>query len=64
MTREEQDALRRREPSQGAAHATREGWFKDEILPVSIPQKKGDPIVVDRDESHPRRHDRRGARDA
>jgi acetyl-CoA C-acetyltransferase len=34
-----------------AAQATREGWFKDEILPVSIPQRKGDPIVVDRDES-------------
>ncbi len=34
-----------------AAHATREGWFKDEILPVSIPQKKGDPVVVDRDEA-------------
>ena len=25
-----------------AAHATREGWFTDEILPVAIPQKKGD----------------------
>jgi acetyl-CoA C-acetyltransferase len=34
-----------------AAHATREGWFKDEILPVSIPQRKGDPIVFDRDEA-------------
>jgi acetyl-CoA C-acetyltransferase len=34
-----------------AAQATREGWFKDEILPISIPQKKGSPIVVDRDES-------------
>jgi acetyl-CoA C-acetyltransferase len=33
-----------------AAHATREGWFKDEILRVTIPQKKGDPLVVDRDE--------------
>jgi acetyl-CoA C-acetyltransferase len=33
-----------------AAHATREGWFRDEILRVSIPQKKGDPVVVDRDE--------------
>ncbi len=33
-----------------AAHATSEGWFKDEILPVSIPQKKGNPIVVDKDE--------------
>jgi acetyl-CoA C-acetyltransferase len=34
-----------------AAHATREGWFKDEILPVSIPQKKGNALVVDRDEA-------------
>src|SRR5687768_8681222 len=34
-----------------AAHATREGWFKDEILPISIPQKKGNPVVVDRDEA-------------
>ena len=34
-----------------AAHATREGWFRDEILPVSVPQKKGASIVVDRDES-------------
>jgi acetyl-CoA C-acetyltransferase len=34
-----------------AAHATREGWFREEILPVTIPQKKGAPVVVDRDES-------------
>jgi acetyl-CoA C-acetyltransferase len=34
-----------------AAHAAREGWFKDEILPVTIPQRKGNPIVVDRDEA-------------
>jgi acetyl-CoA C-acetyltransferase len=33
-----------------AAQATREGWFKDEILPVTIPQRKGHAIVVDRDE--------------
>jgi acetyl-CoA C-acetyltransferase len=33
-----------------AAHATREGWFKDEILPISIPQKKGDALVIDTDE--------------
>jgi acetyl-CoA C-acetyltransferase len=33
-----------------AAHATREGWFKDEILSISVPQKKGGAIVVDRDE--------------
>jgi acetyl-CoA C-acetyltransferase len=34
-----------------AARATREGWFKDEILPLTIPQKKGSPIVIDRDEA-------------
>jgi acetyl-CoA C-acetyltransferase len=34
-----------------AAEATRQGWFKEEILPVSIPQRKGTPIVVDTDES-------------
>jgi acetyl-CoA C-acetyltransferase len=33
-----------------AATATREGWFKSEILPISIPQKKGAPLVIDRDE--------------
>jgi acetyl-CoA C-acetyltransferase len=34
-----------------AAQATRDGWFTDEILPISIPQKKGSPIVFDRDEA-------------
>ena len=33
-----------------AAQATREGWFKDEIVPVTIPQRKGAALVVDRDE--------------
>src|SRR5258708_649370 len=36
---------------QRAARATAEGAFTDEILPIAIPHKKGDPIVVDRDES-------------
>jgi acetyl-CoA C-acetyltransferase len=49
VTREEQDRFAA-DSHRKAAHATREGWFKDEILPVSIPQRKGDPIVVDRDE--------------
>ena len=35
---------------QKAARATSEGAFADEILPITIPQKKGDPLVVDRDE--------------
>jgi acetyl-CoA C-acetyltransferase len=34
-----------------AAAATAEGRFRAEILPVSIPQKKGSPLVIDRDES-------------
>ena len=34
-----------------AAHATREGWFKDEILPITIPQKKGAAVTMDRDEA-------------
>jgi acetyl-CoA C-acetyltransferase len=34
-----------------AARATERGWFRDEILPVSVPQRKGSPIVVDRDEA-------------
>jgi acetyl-CoA C-acetyltransferase len=33
-----------------AAAATEAGRFRDEILPVEIPQRKGDPIVLDRDE--------------
>lgn len=33
-----------------AAEAQSEGRFKDEIVPVEIPQKKGDPIVLDYDE--------------
>jgi acetyl-CoA C-acetyltransferase len=34
-----------------AAEATAAGRFRAEIVPVSIPQRKGDPIVFDRDES-------------
>jgi acetyl-CoA C-acetyltransferase len=36
---------------QKAARATGEGAFSDEVLPISIPQKKGAPLVVDRDEA-------------
>jgi acetyl-CoA C-acetyltransferase len=36
-----------------AVEAINAGRFKDEIVPVVIPQRKGDPIVVDMDE-HPR----------
>jgi acetyl-CoA C-acetyltransferase len=48
--RPEQDAYAA-ESHHKAARASRECWFKEEILPISIPQKKGDPIVFNRDES-------------
>jgi acetyl-CoA C-acetyltransferase len=34
-----------------AAHATREGWFREEIVPVEMPQKKGPALTLDRDEA-------------
>ena len=37
----------------GAARAIAEGAFKNEIVPVKIPQRKGDPLIFDTDE-HPR----------
>jgi len=49
ITREEQDALALAS-QQKAAAAQDAGKFKDEIVPVVIPQKKGDPLVVDADE--------------
>ncbi len=33
-----------------AVRATEEGKFADEIVPVEVPQRKGEPIVVDKDE--------------
>src|ERR1700676_4113894 len=47
--REAQDEFAARS-HQKAAKATEAGWFKDEILPVSVTQRKGPPLVVDRDE--------------
>jgi len=52
ITREEQDKFAL-ESQQRAERAIKEGRFKDEIVPVEVPQKKGDPIIVDTDE-HPR----------
>jgi acetyl-CoA C-acetyltransferase len=52
VTRQDQDELAFRS-QQNAGRAIQEGRFKDEIVPVSIPQKKGNPLVFDTDE-HPR----------
>lgn len=49
ITREAQDALALAS-QQKAAAAQDAGRFKDEIVPVLIPQKKGDPLVFDADE--------------
>jgi len=48
--REAQDAFAARSHAKAAA-ATGEGRFKDEILPVGIPQKNGAAVVFDHDES-------------
>ncbi len=35
-----------------SAHAWKEGKFTDEIVPVSIPQRRGEPIIFDEDEEY------------
>ena len=52
VSREEQDAFAVKSQQKCGA-AMEAGRFRDEIVPVEVPQRKGDPIVVDTDE-HPR----------
>ena len=52
VSREDQDAFGLRS-QQLAEKAIKEGKFKDQIVPVEIPQRKGDPKIFDTDE-HPR----------
>jgi acetyl-CoA C-acetyltransferase len=49
ISRSDQDAFAAESQSR-AERAIKEGRFKNEIVPVSIPQRKGDPILVDTDE--------------
>jgi acetyl-CoA C-acetyltransferase len=49
ITRQEQDELGAMS-HQRALAAIADGRFKDEIAPVSIPQRKGDPLIFDTDE--------------
>jgi acetyl-CoA C-acetyltransferase len=49
FTREAQDAFAR-QSFERAIQAQKTGKFKAEIVPVSVPSKKGDPIVVEEDE--------------
>lgn len=49
ITREEQDRFALQSQLRAKA-AMADGKFRDEIAPVSVPQRKGDPIVFDKDE--------------
>tara|TARA_B110001450_G_scaffold181370_1_gene169481 strand:- start:6 stop:722 length:717 start_codon:yes stop_codon:yes gene_type:complete len=49
ISREQQDEFAI-ESYNKAAHASNNGLFEKEIIPVSIPQRKGDPLVVKEDE--------------
>ena len=52
VSRADQDAFALRS-QQRWAEADKAGIFAEEIAPVTIPQRRGDPVIVDRDE-HPR----------
>jgi acetyl-CoA C-acetyltransferase len=49
ISREDQDAFSARS-HQRAAEAWKNGLFDDEVVPVEIPQRRGDPVVVSQDE--------------
>ena len=49
ISRERQDELAAKSHERAAA-AMKEGRFTEEIAPVAVPQRKGDPILVDSDE--------------
>jgi acetyl-CoA C-acetyltransferase len=49
IARERQDALAAASHERAAA-AIKDGRFADEIVPVAVPQRKGDPVIVDSDE--------------
>ncbi len=50
ISREEQDRWAMRSQER-AVKATEEGIFAEEIVPVEVPQRKGDPLVVEHDEA-------------
>ncbi|HOD60372.1 MAG TPA: acetyl-CoA C-acyltransferase, partial [Candidatus Syntrophosphaera sp.] len=49
ITREEQDIFSAQSQNRAEA-AIKSGRFKDEIVPIIIPQRKGEPLVIDTDE--------------
>ncbi|NPA43335.1 MAG: thiolase family protein [Chlorobi bacterium] len=53
ITREEQDEYAVRSYER-AAKAWAEGRFKDEVVPVEVPRRKGEPLIFDEDEEYKR----------
>ncbi|MCC5809199.1 MAG: acetyl-CoA C-acetyltransferase [Ectothiorhodospiraceae bacterium] len=49
ISREEQDAFAA-ESQRRAVAAIKDGRFKEEVVPIQVPQRKGDPLVFDTDE--------------
>jgi len=49
IARERQDALAAQSPERAAA-AVKAGKLAEEIVPISVPQRKGDPLVLENDE--------------
>jgi acetyl-CoA C-acetyltransferase len=49
VTREEQDEFAIQSYKR-SAHATEQGWFKNEIIGIEVPQRRKDPIMVTEDE--------------
>jgi acetyl-CoA C-acetyltransferase len=52
VSREDQDEFAA-QSQQKAERAIADGIFKEEIVPIEVPQKKGEPLLIDNDE-HPR----------
>ena len=51
ITREQQDEYAINSYKRSAA-ATEAGYFRNEIIPVEVPQRKGDPVVISEDEEY------------
>jgi acetyl-CoA C-acetyltransferase len=49
ISREKQDQFAEQSYNR-AIKAHKSGWFSAEIIPVSVPQRKGDPLIIDQDE--------------
>ena len=61
ISREDQDAFALRSQSR-AAEAIKAGVFVDEIIPVHVPQRRNNPLLVDSDEHPPRNNNRKTKR--